>query len=81
MTMTIWQKRTRIRTMKTESNLCVTASTCSFYLVVIECGQYLVLAISHFFTSSFQVMDVEDGEREKETGRGHILNISYIAQF
>ena len=67
--------------MKTESNLCVTASTCSFYLVVIECGQYLVLAISHFFTSSFQVMDVEDGEREKETERGHILNISYIAQF
>ena len=52
-----------------------------FFLVVIECGQFLVLAISHVFTSSFQVMDVEDGEREKETGRGHILNISYIAQF
>ena len=53
-----------------------------FFLVVIECGQFLVLAISHVFTSSFQVMDVDkDGEREKETGRGYILNISYIAQF
>ena len=37
-----------------------------FFLVVIECGQFLVLAISHVFTSSFQVMNVDKDMGKKK---------------